>query len=165
MTRVYTVVDSPIDPITLIAEDGALCALFMHTHKGRPNGATFGAYDERAFVPIVKQLYEYFEGGRTTFDVTLAPIGNTFKRLVWRALCSIPYGKTASYGEIAARIGKPGAARAVGMINGQNPISIIVPCHRVIGANGNLTGYGGGLDRKAFLLELEKRWSKPKLFV
>ena len=103
-----------------------------------------------------RQLEEYFAGERTTFDVPLAPEGAPFEREVWRALEEIPYGETVSYGEIARRVGQPTAARAVGTANGRNPIAVIVPCHRVIGANGSLTGYGGGLERKRLLLELER---------
>jgi methylated-DNA-[protein]-cysteine S-methyltransferase len=101
------------------------------------------------------QLGEYFAGERTDFDLRLAASGNAFERRVWRALEEIPYGETVSYGEVARRIGRPDGARAVGLANGRNPISIVVPCHRVIGANGSLTGYGGGIERKRFLLDLE----------
>jgi O-6-methylguanine DNA methyltransferase len=104
-----------------------------------------------------RQLQEYFDGTRTTFDVPLAAQGTEFQQRVWKALCDIPWGETISYGELARRIGDPGASRAVGMANGRNPVSIIVPCHRVIGANGKLTGYGGGMERKAFLIQHEKR--------
>ncbi len=102
------------------------------------------------------QLEEYFAGERTSFDIPLAPEGAPFEREVWRALEEIPYGETVSYGEIARRVGQPTAARAVGTANGRNPIAVIVPCHRVIGADGSLTGYGGGLERKRLLLELER---------
>jgi len=105
---------------------------------------------------VKRQLEEYFAGKRTTFDVSLAPEGAPFEREVWRALEEIPYGETVSYGEIARRVGQPTAARAVGTANGHNPIAVIVPCHRVIGADGSLTGYGGGLERKRLLLELER---------
>lgn len=160
--RVHTVIDSPIDPITLVAEDGLLCGLFMSTHKGRPDDEMFGDRDHSAFAQVIEELGEYFSGDRKEFTVPLAPVGNEFQKLVWNALRTIPYGETASYGEIAKRIGRPGAARVVGMTNGQNPISIVVPCHRVIGANGKLVGYGGGLERKKFLLELERmRPSEP----
>jgi methylated-DNA-[protein]-cysteine S-methyltransferase len=104
-----------------------------------------------------QQLEEYFAGTRTEFDLPLAPTGTGFQLRVWQALTEIPYGRTESYGHVAARLGLvPGASRAVGLANGANPISIVVPCHRVIGANGSLTGYGGGLDRKRFLLDLEQ---------
>ena len=107
------------------------------------------------FASVQRQLSEYFEGRRDTFDVSLVMDGSPFERSVWRALQEIPYGETVSYGEIARRVGQPSAARAVGLANGRNPIAVIVPCHRVIGADGTLTGYGGGLERKRVLLELE----------
>ena len=112
--------------------------------------------DDEAFPDAVEQLAAYFAGDRTEFDLELDLVGTQFQRRVWAALLTIPYGETRSYGEIARQIGSPGAFRAVGLANGHNPIGIIVPCHRVIGANGSLTGYGGGLDRKRALLEMEK---------
>jgi methylated-DNA-[protein]-cysteine S-methyltransferase len=164
MTRVHTIIDSPIDPITLVAEDGKLRGLYMDVHRHRPDDNTFGPRDDTKFDQIVEELDQYFTGVRTSFDVSLAPVGHSFQHLVWNELRRIPYGCTISYGELADRIGKPGAARAVGSVNGQNPISIIVPCHRVIGANGHLVGYGGGLDRKQFLLDLEAARTEPTLF-
>ena len=104
-----------------------------------------------------KQLEEYFAGERKTFDLPLAPKGTAFQQKVWKALTEIPYGETRAYGEIAAGIGNPKAARAVGMANNKNPIGIIIPCHRVVGANGKLVGYAGGMEKKAFLLELERK--------
>jgi methylated-DNA-[protein]-cysteine S-methyltransferase len=120
--------------------------------------------DDDAFRDVVEQVEAYFAGERTKFDVELDMVGTAFQRRVWAALLTIPYGETRSYGEIARQIGSPGAFRAVGLANGHNPIGIIVPCHRVIGSNGSLTGYGGGLDRKRPLLELEKKRSAPVLF-
>lgn len=119
--------------------------------------------DDHAFAPVVEQLTAYFAGESTEFSVDLAPEGTEFQLDVWHALWDIPYGATCTYGELAARIGRPGAARAVGAANGQNPISIIVPCHRVIGASGDLTGYGGGVDRKSLLLALEHDHAAPRL--
>ena len=113
--------------------------------------------DPRAFDDTVEQLIAYFAGELTDFDIEFELRGTEFQRRVWKALLTIPYGETRSYGEIADQIGAPGSARAVGWANGHNPIAIVVPCHRVIGANGSLTGYGGGLDRKRTLLGLEKR--------
>ena len=107
-----------------------------------------------------RQLQEYFAGCRREFSLPLAPRGTEFQRQVWHALEGIPYGETRTYGEIARAIGKPKACRAVGMANHRNPLSILVPCHRVVGADGSLTGYGGGLEAKQFLLELEKRHGK-----
>ena len=117
---------------------------------------TAGTSDDAAFPDAVEQLESYFAGELFDFDLELDLVGTTFQRAVWQALLTIPYGETRSYGEIAAQIGSPTASRAVGLANGHNPIGIIVPCHRVIGANGSLTGYGGGLDRKRALLALEK---------
>jgi len=111
--------------------------------------------DARALAPLRHQLEEYFAGERREFELDLAPAGSPFQLQVWRALRAIPYGQTASYGEIAAAVGQPGAARAVGGANNRNPIAIVIPCHRVIGASGSLTGYGGGLPRKQRLLALE----------
>jgi methylated-DNA-[protein]-cysteine S-methyltransferase len=111
--------------------------------------------DEQALAPLRRELEEYFAGTRREFELELAPAGTPFQLEVWRALRAIPYGETASYGEIAATVGQPGAARAVGGANNRNPIAIVVPCHRVIGASGSLTGYGGGLPRKQQLLALE----------
>jgi methylated-DNA-[protein]-cysteine S-methyltransferase len=112
--------------------------------------------DDTAFPDAVEQLEAYFAGERREFDLELDLVGTSFQRQVWEALLTIPYGETRSYGQVAEQIGSPGASRAVGLANGHNPIGIIVPCHRVIGANGNLTGYGGGLDRKRALLALER---------
>jgi methylated-DNA-[protein]-cysteine S-methyltransferase len=117
--------------------------------------------DDEATTFATSQLVEYFAGDRTEFDLPLAPVGTDFQLRVWTALLDVPYGETVSYGEIAEAVGKPTASRAVGAANGQNPISIIAPCHRIIGANGSLTGYGGGLERKAWLLNLEAQALRP----
>lgn len=111
--------------------------------------------DDTAFAAVRQQLDEYFAGRRTQFDLPLAADGTEFQKQVWAALRTIPNGETRTYGQIATQIGNSSAARAVGMANGLNPISIVVPCHRVVGSNGKLTGFGGGIDRKQFLLELE----------
>ena len=117
--------------------------------------------DDDAFADAVAQLEAYFAGDLLEFDLELDLIGTEFQRRVWAALLTIPYGETRSYGEIAQQIGSPGASRAVGLANGHNPIGIIVPCHRVIGANGSLTGYGGGLERKKQLLDMERNRVAP----
>jgi methylated-DNA-[protein]-cysteine S-methyltransferase len=151
----YTTLDSPIGELLLAGDGHALQRLDMRSgRRPTPIGSDWERSDA-AFGPVTAQLKEYFAGERRSFDVSLALIGNPFERRVWAALQDIPYGETASYGEIARRIGDPGAARAVGLANGRNPVAVIVPCHRVIGADGSLTGYGGGLQRKRFLLDLE----------
>ncbi|GAB3557439.1 methylated-DNA--[protein]-cysteine S-methyltransferase [Spelaeicoccus albus] len=158
--NLYTVIDSPIDELTLVATDGVLSALFMleHTHQPPANtyGRRVGGAEARAvFGDAIDQLGEYFAGERRDFTLTTSPRGTDFQRRVWQALTEIPYGHTRTYGQIADRIGNRQASRAVGLANGRNPLSIIVPCHRVIGSTGNLTGYGGGVARKRFLLDLE----------
>jgi methylated-DNA-[protein]-cysteine S-methyltransferase len=150
--------DSPIGPLLLTADDGGLTRLHMEVRKHGPDEVQpEWRRDDSAFTEACGQLDEYFAGERTEFDLPLNPAGTPFQRRVWDALKTIPYGEIRSYGEIAEQIGRPGAARAVGLANGRNPISIVVPCHRVIGASGALTGYGGGLERKQYLLDLETR--------
>ncbi len=151
----YRTIDSPIGPLTLAGHGRALTNLRMVDQTYEPNRAGWSA-ENRVFGDAVDQLNAYFAGELTDFDVELDMRGTEFQQRVWKALLTIPYGKTRSYGEIAQQIGAPGAARAVGLANGHNPIAIIVPCHRVIGASGSLTGYGGGLGRKLTLLELER---------
>lgn len=152
--RVHTVLDSPVGPLTLVAQEGALVALHMgdQTHR-----SDLGEEDRAAFAEAERQLRQYFAGERTAFDLPLSPQGTLFQKSVWKELAAIPYGDTATYAEIAERIGRaPTSARAVGSANGANPISIVVPCHRVVGADGSLTGYAWGTDRKRFLLDLEQ---------
>ncbi|WP_181512731.1 MULTISPECIES: methylated-DNA--[protein]-cysteine S-methyltransferase [unclassified Streptomyces] len=153
----HTVIDSPYGPLTLVADaDGILCGLYMTDQRHRPAEETFGVRDERPFGAVIDQLNAYFQGESTTFDLPLALDGTPFQRSVWAQLQRIPYGETRTYGELAEALGKPNASRAVGLANGKNPVGVIVPCHRVIGANGDLTGYGGGLDRKRRLLDFER---------
>ncbi|QFZ16562.1 methylated-DNA--[protein]-cysteine S-methyltransferase [Saccharothrix syringae] len=152
----HTVVDSPVGPLTLVAHRGALSGLYMTDQRHRPAQETFGPEDAAPFGEVEAQLAQYFAGERTSFDLEVDLIGTPFQRMVWQALCDIPYGETVSYGELAARLGRPTAARAVGLANGKNPISIVVPCHRVVGSTGDLTGYGGGLARKRHLLDFER---------
>jgi methylated-DNA-[protein]-cysteine S-methyltransferase len=155
-TTMYTTMPSPIGELLLVGDDTALSGLYMQDGR-KPKRIDPGWTEATApFADVRAQLEEYFAGKRTSFDVPLAPEGAPFEREVWRALEEIPYGETVSYGEIARRVGQPTAARAVGTANGRNPIAVIVPCHRVIGADGSLTGYGGGLERKRLLLELER---------
>ena len=156
MTLRYRIVDSPVGALTLVGDDEALCGLHMEDQAHRPTVSDEWVCDDDAFPDAAEQLRAYFDGGLTEFDVRLRLEGTDFQRRVWAALQEIPYGETRSYGEIARRIGQPTAFRAVGLANGRNPIGIIVPCHRVIGAGGSLVGYGGGLDRKVALLALEK---------
>ena len=151
----YTTVDSPIGTLLLLGDGQALHGL--HMQEGRTAIAVRPEWRHAAepFARVAAQLAEYFEGRRTAFDVPLELAGSPFQRRVWAALRKIPYGETASYGELARRVGAPSAARAVGVANRENPVAVIVPCHRVIGADGSLTGFGGGLERKRRLLELE----------
>ena len=150
-------IDSPIGPLLLAGRGTTLTNLAMDGQSHPPRGAEHWTVDDTAFADVVAQLEAYFAGDLDRFDVNLAPEGTDFQRRVWGALREIPYGETRSYGQLAAAIGRPTASRAVGMANGRNPIAVIVPCHRVIGANGALTGFGGGLHRKRALLELELR--------
>jgi len=165
--RSHTVVDSPVGPLTLVAANAALAGLYMSEQRHRPPPEAFGepADDpgEAPFAEVSSQLREYFDGERTEFDLPLALDGTTFQRRVWAALRAIPYGQTISYGQLADRIGRPSASRAVGLANGKNPVGIIVPCHRVVGADGALTGYGGGIGRKRYLLAHERRVSGQTL--
>jgi methylated-DNA-[protein]-cysteine S-methyltransferase len=149
----WTVVDSPIDPLLLVGDETGLRSLWMAPHRP-PDGAV---RDDDALAPAATQLAEYFAGERTRFELALAPHGTPFQQKVWLALRDIPYGRTTTYGAIAADLGQPTASRAVGLANGRNPLAVIVPCHRVIGAGGALTGFGGGLPRKRWLLEHERR--------
>ncbi len=161
--RTHTVMDSPIGPLTLTADDGMLSGLYMEISRYPLSPEQAGEPDPTAFDEPVRQLAEYFAGELTEFDLELTLAGTPFQQRVWTALREIPYGETESYGELAQRIGSPTGARAVGLANGRNPISIIVPCHRVIGSSGSLTGYGGGIERKQFLLEFEQRVSGKTL--
>jgi methylated-DNA-[protein]-cysteine S-methyltransferase len=158
----YRTINSPIGPLTLAGSGSALTNLRMVDQTYEPGRADW-SLDPGAFGTAVEQLDGYFAGELVDFDMELDLRGTEFQRRVWQALLTIPYGETRSYGEIAEQIGAPGAARAVGLANGHNPIAIVVPCHRVIGASGSLTGYGGGLDRKRTLLELEKQRASVNL--
>ncbi|MFE9022614.1 methylated-DNA--[protein]-cysteine S-methyltransferase [Streptomyces sp. NPDC007808] len=151
----HTVIDSPYGPLTLVAEDGVLCGLYMTEQRHRPPEESFGTRDASPFGEAEEQLEAYFSGELKEFTLELRLHGTPFQRSVWTELRKIPYGETRSYGELADALGNSGASRAVGLANGKNPIGIIVPCHRVVGANGGLTGYGGGLDRKQRLLDFE----------
>ncbi|MQY05366.1 methylated-DNA--[protein]-cysteine S-methyltransferase [Actinomadura macrotermitis] len=156
--RHHTVLDSPVGPLTLVADDDGITGLYMDLQRHRPQQETFGGRndDDPRFAAAAEQLTAYFAGELTTFDLPLSLHGTPFQRTVWEALQTIPYGETVSYGQLAQEIGKPSASRAVGLANGKNPVGVIVPCHRVVGSTGGLTGYGGGLERKRFLLDFEK---------
>ncbi len=151
----YTTVDSPIGELLLLGDEHAVRGLYMQDGRRPTRIAPSWEPSPAPFTDVQRQLSEYFDGRRRAFDLPLVMDGSPFERKVWQALQDIPYGETVSYGEIARRVGRPSAARAVGLANGRNPIAVIVPCHRVIGADGTLTGYGGGLERKRVLLELE----------
>jgi methylated-DNA-[protein]-cysteine S-methyltransferase len=149
----YTTVNSPVGELLLVGDETALRGLHFPNHR-HPLLPGYRSAREQ-FAAAREQLEQYFAGERREFDLPLELDGPAFHRRVWEALLTIPYGETRSYGEIAAQVGDPGSARAVGFANGRNPIAIVVPCHRVIGADGSLTGYGGGLPRKRQLLDLE----------
>jgi len=153
----YCRIPSPIDELIAVTNGQALIGLYMAIHKGG-DPIKIG-WQENPDHPVLKaaqaQLDEYFRGERHEFDLPLAAQGTEFQQQVWQSLTQIPYGTTMSYGDLARKLGNPDATRAVGLANGKNPISIIVPCHRVIGADGSLTGFGGGVGRKRFLLDLE----------
>jgi methylated-DNA-[protein]-cysteine S-methyltransferase len=156
-TCLYTYYSSPIGPLILTSDGEALTTLHLPEERGKPSGGPppDGRRDDGAFREARIQLESYFAGELRVFDLPLRPAGTAFQRLAWEELERIPYGASISYAEQARRIGRPGAARAVGAANGRNPIAIVVPCHRVIGANGSLVGYGGGLPVKEWLLEHE----------
>lgn len=159
--RSHTVMSSPLGDLTLVAEDGCLVGCFMALPDRDRSAESLGvpagdAAVDPVLVDASTQLGEYFAGERSEFDLPLAPHGDDFQQRVWALLCEIPYGETRSYGQLARALGDVNLSQAVGWANGRNPISIIVPCHRVIGADGSLVGYAGGLDRKRFLLSLEE---------
>jgi methylated-DNA-[protein]-cysteine S-methyltransferase len=154
MSEAYTTMASPVGELLLTAADDRLTGLYMPVEvHGLPTGM---ARDDNAFAAVRRQLEEYFSRERQAFDLPVAPRGTPFQQRIWAELQRIGYGETISYAELAARIGRPTAIRAAGAANGANPVSIIIPCHRVIGSDGSLTGYGGGLEAKRRLLELER---------
>lgn len=157
MSRFYKFIDSPVGQLKLVASDKGLVAILWHNDK--PGRVPLTGLVEDPGHPVLtrteQQLREYFAGTRKAFDLPLDMRGTPFQKNVWEALLAIPFGQTRSYGELAKQLGSPSASRAVGAANGRNPISIVVPCHRVIGASGKLTGFAGGLETKAHLLSLE----------
>jgi methylated-DNA-[protein]-cysteine S-methyltransferase len=160
-TFLYNRMEGPIGELLLVGDGHALRGLFMQ--EGRTAASVHPEWRpaDEPFADVRRQLSEYFDGERAAFDVPLVISGTPFQRRVWQALRQIPYGETTTYGELARRVGRPSASRAVGLANGRNPIAVIVPCHRVIGSDGSLTGYGGGLERKRLLLELEAGRGAP----
>ncbi len=156
---VAEIVNSPVGPLRLAADGDRLVEVSFAEGRAKPSAASGHPILARARA----QLAEYFAGERTEFELPLSASGTEFQEAVWRALQGIPYGETVSYGAIAARIGRPSAVRAVGAANGANPIAIVIPCHRVIGADGSLTGYGGGERRKKWLLDHERSRVQPQL--
>jgi methylated-DNA-[protein]-cysteine S-methyltransferase len=163
----HTTIDSPIGPLTLVTCEGGLAGVYMTEHRHIPPQETFGprvpVAGHTVLARTAEQLAAYFTGEAQTFDIDLSTSGTPFQRRVWAALRDIPYGETVSYGELAAALGQPTASRAVGLANGRNPVSIIVPCHRVVGADGSMTGYGGGVERKHWLLSFERGTQQPVL--
>jgi len=158
MTR-HAVLDSPVGPLRLVCDDQAtaLTGLYLTDQRHQPDSARFGTRDDTVLPAAREQLNAYWAGELTEFDVPLTTVGTPFQVAVWDALRKVPYGSTCTYGDLAAAVGRPTAVRAVGAANGRNPVCIVVPCHRVVGAGGVLTGYAGGLERKRFLLDLEAR--------
>jgi methylated-DNA-[protein]-cysteine S-methyltransferase len=156
MPVTHTTTSSPVGELTLVAEDGALTGLYFPHHWYRPDPAGFGDRDETGFAEAKRQLAGYFAGDRERFDIPLGPRGDAFQRRVWGLISSIPYGRTVTYGDLARELGEGILAKDVGAAVGRNPLCVIVPCHRVVGKDGSLTGYAGGLARKRFLLRLEE---------
>ena len=161
----YTETNSPLGRLLLRGTADCLTGIYMENHLRGPADPAVGTRDDTRFADARAQLAEYFDGKRTAFDLPLdRAAGTVFQRQVWRALLDIPYGETITYGELARRIGQPAAVRAVGLANGSNPLSVVVPCHRVVGTGGKLTGYGGGLENKRRLLALEAQHRPGGLF-
>ena len=156
MTLYESTITTPVGPLRLLATERGVAGIYFEEHKNMPQRSATSCPEHPVIQAIASQLQQYFEGERQNFETTLDPIGTDFQKQVWTALTEIPFGTTETYGELAARLGKPQASRAVGRANGLNPISIIVPCHRVVGASGKLTGYAGGLETKQWLLEHER---------
>lgn len=154
-TNRHTVIDSPLGDLTLVADGADLVGVYFPHHWYRPDPATFGPRDDRGFADAARQLGEYLAGDRTEFDLSMRADGDEFQRAVWARIAAIPYGTTTTYGDLARELGDPALARDVGAATGRNPLALVVPCHRVVGKGGSLTGYAGGLRRKRFLLDLE----------
>jgi methylated-DNA-[protein]-cysteine S-methyltransferase len=154
----HTVLDTSLGALTIVATPDALVGLYFEQHRHLPDPSRFGPLlpaDDPRFAAVARELAEFLAGSRNSFDVLVAPRGTAFQERVWDALTRIPFGETTTYGRIAAELGNPRAVRAVGLAVGRNPVSIVVPCHRVVGSTGALTGYAGGVERKRALLDLE----------
>jgi methylated-DNA-[protein]-cysteine S-methyltransferase len=168
MSATHTTIESPLGELTLVAADRVLSGLYFPGHWYPPGRSTLGVRSGHGFEPAEAQLAEYFAGGRTAFELPTRLAGDEFQRRVWELIDAIPYGETTTYGEMAAALGDPSQARRVGAAVGRNPLSVIIPCHRVVGKDGKLTGYAGGLERKRLLLELEApaaaAAAEPRLF-
>jgi len=160
----HTTADSPLGELTLVASDGVLAGVYFAGQRNRPRPERLGHRSPGDFAEPVRQLGEYFAGERTAFDLELDLHGDAFDRQVWALVAAIPYGQTRSYGQLARELGDPGLAQQVGVANARNRLCIVVPCHRVVGADGKLTGYAGGLARKRALLELEAPVPAGRLF-
>lgn len=152
----HTIVDSPIGELTVVADDGVVTGLYFPRHWTRPDREKFGPRGDHGFAAVIQQLKEYFAGEHTRFDVPTRAAGDDFAHSVWAEIATVPYGGTTTYGDIATALGDRSLAREVGAAVGSNPLSLLVACHRVVGKDGKLTGYAGGLARKRFLLELER---------
>jgi len=157
VARTHAVIESPVDPLTAVRDDGVLVGLHFSLPGRDPDPARLGRRDDAAFADVAEQLAAYFAGTRTRFDLPHRAAGNHLQRAVWEQMLLIPYGETRSYGELARALGDRSLAQAVGTACGRNPLPVVVPCHRVVGADGDLVGFGGGLPRKRFLLDLEQR--------
>jgi methylated-DNA-[protein]-cysteine S-methyltransferase len=155
MTSTHTTIDSPIGELTLVAHDGALAGVYFPGHWHMPEASWFGTRSAAGLEAAEQQLGEYLAGERTSFELAMTAAGDPFQERVWKLIGEISYGETTTYGEIARELGDVSLARRVGGAVGRNPLSIVVPCHRVVGKDGKLTGYAGGLERKRFLLDLE----------
>jgi len=164
MDVTHAVMDSPLGELTLAGADGALAGVYFAGQRNRPRPGRLGRLAPAGFAEPVRQLGEYFAGQRTAFELDLDLHGDEFDRQVWALVAAIPYGQTRSYGELARELGDPGLAQQVGVANARNRLCIVVPCHRVVGADGRLTGYAGGLARKRALLDLEARVPAGRLF-
>jgi methylated-DNA-[protein]-cysteine S-methyltransferase len=166
MTTYYTTLETAVANILLVSDGTSLTGVYLSDQQHAPLIQANWQHDDAAipFAETKRQLQEYFEGKRIRFDLPMSAAGTDFQKRVWQELQAIPFGATISYGELARRIGDPNASRAVGLANGRNPLSIVVPCHRVVGAKGKLTGYAGGLERKQWLLQFEANREGLPLF-